>query len=128
MPHEAGHNRKPSRSSRCFTVNPPTRGNSFTFGFTPFTRHSFTLNPLGRKREVFGPIPRPCWGGGISMRSRNRSNDRAVALLGAAIRGCQCEPDITHKHRKGVRHIFIYHDWDCPAVDAPSQIVLRRGA
>lgn len=61
------------------------------------------------------------------MTAARRQRERDAIRLAAAIRGCDCRPDIRHrKPRGGVRHIDVAHDDDCPAVDTAPQFILTR--
>jgi len=61
------------------------------------------------------------------MTAVRRRRERDVILLAAAIRGCNCRPDIRHrKSRGGIRHIGVHHDDSCPVVDSPPQLLLQK--
>jgi hypothetical protein len=48
-----------------------------------------------------------------------------VALFGAYLAGCTCEPDVDRHHRAGAWHLRVAHDLDCPAVGRTQWAITR---
>lgn len=56
-------------------------------------------------------------------RRQDRDRLREASFVGAALRGCICNPEL--RHRPGGFTIF-HSDW-CPAADTGSQLIFLRG-
>lgn len=62
-----------------------------------------------------------------ARKRRVRRQQREAILLGSAIRGCTCTPNLRHYRHDGMQHVDVMHDDDCPAMDTGTQYVFTRG-
>lgn len=68
----------------------------------------------------------------MSNHSRRRRHTRftpgelnLAVTLGRTLRGCTCQPIVSHTHAGGLPGLIIAHDDWCPAADAGTQIVVK---